>query len=320
MVQTVLILGATGRFGRNAAAAFAAAGWQVRRFERKADTLSSAVQGVDVIVNAWNPAYPDWAAQVPGLHTGVIAAARSVDATVIVPGNVYVFGAGTPAPWSVASPHAAANPLGRIRRDMERAYRDSGVRTILLRAGDFIDTAASGNWFDQIMIARLARGVFTYPGQPDIAHAWAYLPDLARAAVALAERRDTLDRFEDIAFPGYTLTGQEIAAHLAQITGRSVRLKKMNWLPIRLAQPVWKLARSLCEMRYLWNTPHSLDGERFEALLPGFEATAVARALATALGSGPINPAPLAPNPRNIGGLVRAGHSGSISKRAKPPG
>ena len=57
----------------------------------------------------------------------------------------------------------------------------------------------------------------------------------------------------------------------------------MNWLPIRLAQPVWKLARSLCEMRYLWNTPHSLDGARFEALLPDFEATAVARALATAL-------------------------------------
>ena len=35
MPQTVLILGASGRFGRNAADAFAAANWQVRTFNRK---------------------------------------------------------------------------------------------------------------------------------------------------------------------------------------------------------------------------------------------------------------------------------------------
>ena len=290
MTQTVLVLGASGRFGRNAADAFAAAGWQVRRFDRKADTLSAAVQGVDVIVNAWNPAYPDWAAQVPRLHAEVIAAAKSVDATVIVPGNVYVFGADTPAPWSETSPRAATNPLGVIRRDMERAYRDSGVRTILLRAGDFLDTEASGNWFDQIMIPRLGKGVFTYPGDPSIPHAWAYLPDMCRAAVSLAEMRQHLDRFEAIPFPGYTLSGQEIVDHLSRVTGQPVRLKRMNWLPLHLARPFWKLARHLLEMRYLWNTPHSLDGARFMALLPGFTNTPVTTALASALSQDTLRP------------------------------
>ncbi|MGX9352678.1 epimerase [Shimia sp. W99] len=290
MTQTVLILGASGRFGRNAADAFAAAGWQVRRFDRKTDTLATAVQGVDVIVNAWNPAYPDWATQVPRLHGEVIAAAKSVDATVIVPGNVYVFGAGTPAPWSQNSPHVATNPLGKIRRDMERAYRDSGVRTILLRAGDFLDTEASGNWFDQIMIPKVGKGVFTYPGNPKIAHAWAYLPDLCRAAVSLAEMRQHLDRFEDIPFPGYTLSGEEISDHLSRVTGRPVRLKRMNWLPLHLARPFWKLARHLLEMRYLWNTRHSLDGTRFDALLPGFTHTPVTTALASALPQDTLRP------------------------------
>ena len=36
------------------------------------------------------------------------------------------------------------------------------------------------------------------------------------------------------------------------------------------------------------------------------------------LSSGPINPAPLAPNPQNIRGLGRAGKCGSFSKRPKP--
>ncbi|MCP4818375.1 MAG: epimerase, partial [Shimia sp.] len=45
MTKTVLILGANGRFGRNAAIAFENAGWTVRRFDRSKDTLRQAVHG-----------------------------------------------------------------------------------------------------------------------------------------------------------------------------------------------------------------------------------------------------------------------------------
>ncbi len=283
MSQTVLILGASGRFGRNAAEQFAKAGWTVRRFDRATDTLMTAAQGADVIVNAWNPEYPDWAAQVPALHAKVIEAARQARAIVIVPGNVYVFGEDTPAPWSERSPYQARNPLGRIRIDMEEAYRRSGVRTIILRAGDFLDTQTSGNWFDMIMIKGLKKGVFTYPGNPKIPHAWAYLPDLCRAAVELAEKRVELPVFCDIPFPGYTLTGEDLRAGVQAATQAPVRLKQMNWLPIRLAGAVWPTGRCLMEMRYLWNTPHHLDGALFEGLLPGFDHTPLHLAIASAI-------------------------------------
>ncbi len=98
MPQTALILGASGRFGRNAAKAFSDAGWAVRRFDRRADDLRASAREADVIVNAWNLLYPDWAGQVPELHRRVIAAATDSGSTVIVPGNVYVFGADTPGP------------------------------------------------------------------------------------------------------------------------------------------------------------------------------------------------------------------------------
>ena len=279
MTQTVLILGATGRFGRNAAQQFEHTGWAVRLFDRSRDDLTSAAQGVDVIVNAWNPPYQDWAAQTPQQHRDVQKVAKQSGATVIIPGNVYVFGETTPGPWSQDAPHHAQNALGKIRVDMEASYRAAGVRTIILRAGDFLDTQLSGNWFDQIMIKSLAKGVFTYPGNPDLAHSWAFLPDLCRAAVELAEMRDDLPVFSDVPFPGYTLTGMEMHSALDRVTSYKVRLKRMSWLPLLIAQPFWRLASGLLEMRYLWNTPHSLDGAKFRALLPKFQATPLNEAL-----------------------------------------
>ena len=292
MTGTVLILGANGRFGRNAAQAFDAAGWTVRRYDRGRDDLARSARGADVIVNSWNPIYPDWSDQVPVQTRRVIDAAAETGATVLIPGNVYVFGQQTPAPWSGASPHLARNTLGRVRIEMEKAYAGSRVRTIVLRCGDFIDTTASGNWFDRVLIRRLEQGVFTYPGDPDIPHAWAYLPDVARAAVLLCEMRDRLAAFSDIPFGGYTLTGREIAAGLSRVTDTDIRLKRFSYVPVYAAMPFWRMARHLLETRYLWTTPHWLDSSAFETLMPEFRHTPVNQALASASPAGRPTPKP----------------------------
>ncbi|MFW2543128.1 epimerase [Primorskyibacter sp. 2E107] len=290
MTGTALILGGTGRFGRNTAEAFWNAGWRVTLFDRTKDDLMRAAEGQDVIVNGWNPPYTRWAAELPDLTRQVIAAGRASGATVLLPGNVYVYGPQAPEIWSDQTPHVAQNPLGRLRRDMEATYRDSGVQTILLRAGDFFDTEASGNWFDRVMAPTLRRGVLTYPGALDRPHAWAFLPDLSTAAVMLAERRAELPGYADIAFPGYTLTGAEMAALCSEVLGRSITAKPMNWLPLRLAAPFGGMARTLLEMRYLWNKPHRLDGTAFEAILPDFRSTAPQEAIARAIAP-VLNPA-----------------------------
>lgn len=260
MPDTVLVLGASGRMGRNAAEAFSAAGWEVRRFDRAHDTLVEAAQGADVIFNGWNPPYSEWAETVPRLTQEVIAAARATGATVMIPGNVYVFGRGSPEVLTPETPHRASNPLGRIRIDMEATYRAANIPVILLRAGDFLDTRASGNWFDKVITRGIRKGRLSYPGNPAIPHAWAYLPDLAAAFVALARRRGDLERFTDLAFPGFTLTGAELGAACGRALGQPVRVDPMSWLPIHLARPFWREAKHLLEMRYLWDMPHRLDG------------------------------------------------------------
>lgn len=283
-MKTALILGARGKFGRNAAHAFEQAGWRVQRFERARDNLEQACRSADVVVNAWNPSdYPKWAKELLPMHQQVLDAMRGTDATVILPANVYVFGAQSPQPWSDLAPHRATNPLGLLRRRMEDAYRMSGIRTIVLRGGDFLDTEASGNWFDVLMVKKLAKGVFTYPAAGDVPHAWAYLPDMAQAAVQLAQMRDDLPRFCEVPFAGYTLTGAEMCAALGAVTGRDIRSKRMNWLPLRLLKPVMPSLRGLCEMRYLWETPHALDGGKLAELLPAFAPTPLQDALRRAI-------------------------------------
>lgn len=283
MAKTVLILGANGRFGRNAAAAFAWSNWNVVRFDRKADTLPDAAWGAEIIVNAWNPAYPDWEARVPELTEQVITTAKETGATVLIPGNIYNYGATMPSELREITPHAPSTHLGEIREQMERAYRDAGVKTVILRAGEFIDTQRSGNWYDQIITAKIEQGKVSYPGDLDTPHAWAFLHDLADAAVALAEQADRLPHFADINFPGYTLTARELHAGLEAATGKALSLNRMAWWPITLARPVWPMARHLLSLRYLWDTPHAMASDTFAQHLPDFEPTPLVEALKASL-------------------------------------
>jgi nucleoside-diphosphate-sugar epimerase len=273
MSHNVLVLGASGRFGRHAAEAFWNAGWRVRVFDRKTDDLAAAALEADVIVIAWNPPYTDWAREVPRLTAEVIAAAKSSGATVLIPGNVYGYGAGSEPLIDAASPKSATNPMGRIRNEMEAAYREAGVPTIVLRAGDFLDTQDGGNWFESVIAAKAGHGRMVSPGDPDIPHAWAFLPDMARAAVMLAEKREALATFEEVLFPGYTLSLSELAELVSMATGRIQKVRRFEWLPLRLAAPFWPMARRLLEMRYLWFMPHRISGERMAELLPDFRAT-----------------------------------------------
>lgn len=286
MTKNILITGASGSFGSNAVTAFEAAGWTVHRYNRKTESLAKAAQGKDVILNAMNPpGYKNWATEIPRITQEVINAARTSGATIIVPGNVYNFGI-QPGPWSEDTPQVPNSHKGQIRAEMEAQYRaasTSGVQTIILRGGDFIDLKASGNFFDTAISKDAAKGKTCYPGEPTIPHAFAYLPDMARAAAMLADIRDDLQAFEDVPFEGFTLTGNQIREVLGHLTGKPQKLVSFPWWAIRLGAPFITMWKELIEMRYLWKHPHQLNGAKLQRLLPSFKATPLEEALARAL-------------------------------------
>ncbi len=283
MENTVLILGPTGRLGRNAALAFEAAGWEVRRFDRTKGTLWDAAWGASVIVNGWNSPYPQWASEVPDQTAQVIEVAKASGATVIIPGNVYVYGVHSPERLAPDTPHLATNPLGRVRVEMEAAYRASGVKTFVVRAGDYLDTRASGNWFDMIITKPIPKGRISYPGRLDCPHAFTFLPDVAATMLSLAEKRHSLDVFEAVPVPSFTLTGDELAQSISSVVGRTTVAKRMSWWPISVAKIAWPLGRALVEMRYLWDKPHHIDATRHAALCDDVVTTPLHVALRHAL-------------------------------------
>lgn len=284
MTQTALILGPTGRFGKHGVDAFTRAGWTVHRFNRRTDDLDREMSRADVVLMAWNPGgYQHWPAQLVELHDRVARAAARTGNTVILPGNVYVYGPEVPMPWTPDTPHLATNTLGRLRIAAEETYRTHGAQVIILRCGDFLDHEATGNWFETYIAKSAKKGFIRYPGDPDAPHAWAYLPDAARAAVALAEARDRLSAFEDVPFPGYTLTGHELAGAVGEALNRPVTLRPFQWGMMGLLRPLMPVLRGVFEMRYLWSLPQRLDGARLAELVPDFRPTPPVTALRRSL-------------------------------------
>lgn len=300
MTQTVLVLGASGHFGSQAARAFAAAGWTVKPFQRGTD-MTAAAKGVDLIVNALNPPnYHAWDRLIPEITRDVIAAGLASGATVLVPGNVYVYG-DQPGPWGANTPHRPVARKGAIRAKMEAEYRAAttqGLRVIILRGGDFIDPTSPKSFWNMVALKSVAKGRITNATAPGTTRAYAYLPDMARAAAALADIRANLPAFADIPFAGYTLRFEDIAAHLERLSGKKMRLTPFMWWFMRLAGPFWELARELNEMRYLFRTSHSLDPAPLAALLPDFRLTPLDEVLRAELAT--LAPNLMTPHGRSI--------------------
>lgn len=313
--STVLILGARGRFGSAAVQAFAQAGWRVLAQARPGaatrpaqgvqwlhadacDTraLASAAAGAAVVVQAMSPAYTHraWRREVPRLTQAAIDVTRALGATLMLPASVYNFGASMPPRLLEDTAQAATTFKGRMRIASERvigeATRDGGMRAVVIRGGDFFGSG-SGSWLDQVIVKSLRQGRITYPGAPDVPTAWAYLPDMARSFVAVAGRRAQLPAFETLHFAGYSLTGRQWAQALEEIAREqgwiagdgALRVKQLLWPLMRLLGLAVPTVAALCEMRYLWRTPHALVNRRMAALVGPEPHTPFAQALRLAL-------------------------------------
>ncbi|MBL0374956.1 NAD(P)H-binding protein [Rhizobium sp. KVB221] len=302
----VAILGANGRVSNAVAGAFLAAGHDVIAVTRSgackgltckvsfraadassAEQLIAATAGADLIFNGLNPPYDQWAAKAMPMASNVIAAAKAHGIPHLFIGNVYNFGHAIPVDAGPETRQSAETRKGRIRIEMERSFeqaaRNNGVKTIILRAGDFYGTPGTGSWFDLFMIKGVDKGTFVWPGRDDIPHAFAYLPDLANAFVALAERIDGLPAFDSFTFEGHTLSGSAFKRAVEKATGRGMKLGSVPWWMFRLVSPFYGMAREVLEMRYLWNTPHSLSGGKFKALMGELSQTPADLAICNAL-------------------------------------
>ena len=317
MQAAVLILGARGRFGLAAARAFRDAGWRVlgqlrpgaaapteTGIEwlgtdlRDTEALARAARGAAVVVHAINPPYPRWGREALPAMEHSITLATALNALLMLPGNVYNFGAGMPPVLREDTLQQAQTGKGRIRIAMEQrmceAGKDSQLRSVVIRAGDFFGSG-KGSWFDLAVTKNLHKGTLSYPGAWQVPTAWAYLPDLARTFERVARCTlidpDRFSSYETFHFKGYSLSGADWIAALEPMA------REQGWLASRAtlkrgAMPWWlfkalgwavPMFGELAEMQYLWHTPHALANDKLVALIGAEPHTPLAQAARGAL-------------------------------------
>jgi nucleoside-diphosphate-sugar epimerase len=270
---------------RGSAGRAIAPGTLIEADARDTAAVIEAARGADVVLNALNVPFTQWATAAMPLAETAIAAARENGATLVFPGNLYVHGGKIPAIVDETTPFDPTSRKGEIRAAIEvrlRAAAEDGTRVIILRSGDYFG-AAAGTYFDRLLVRDIASGGLTYPGPLDVVHEWAYLPDLAEALRRLLDARAALPRFAQFGFPGHAVTGREMVGAISRACGRGFKVSSMPWTMLRLLGTVVPVFRELSEVAYLWSTPHAIDGTRLAAVIGDIPFTPLDRAVAAAL-------------------------------------
>ena len=291
--KTAIVIGANGAFGKSVAKALSAKGWQITGFMRTAkpsalyhhiiegdaqdtEQVEAACASQSLIIYGVNPPYNEWARDaVPMLKT-TIAAAKTSSATILFPGNIYNFGPDAGTTLTESTPQNPVTKKGKIRVAMENelnAAAHDGVVTMVLRCGDFFGAGATSTWFEAGLFGGkpgIPKSI-AYPGDINIGHSWAYLPDIGEAAAQLIETHNP-HGFEAFNFPGhFTASGTELVdainAALSQKTGKKLPVKAFPWGWLQMVRPFIPMVNELFEMRYLWDVPHRLDGTKLEAII-----------------------------------------------------
>src|SRR5258708_3890271 len=310
MKGRIVGLGGASRLGRAAAEAFKSAGWQVASLvrgsaagsaapgteiievdARDGEAVIAATSGADVILHALNVPYADWERLALPLADTAIAAARESRATLIFPGNLYNYGAGIPARIDETTAMHPTSRKGAIRVAIETRMHEAAegeLRTIVLRAGDYLGGEGRGSWFDRIIVKGIAAGRLTYPGPLDTMHEWAYLPDVAQAMVQLAERRERLAPFATPGFARHAVTAREFLAAVSRACRRDFKIDFVPWRLLKMMGVVVPVFRELTDICYLWSPPAAIDRARLTEIIGDIPPTPPDQAIvASPAGLGP---------------------------------
>jgi nucleoside-diphosphate-sugar epimerase len=303
--KTAMVIGATGSFGGAVTRELLDRGWMVRALVRDVDAaqaktefgadvsleyvqgdalvkedVARAAKGADLLVDSFNVSYEKWDPLVIESAEIVAQVAAEEELLVLFPGNVYGLGPDFSEPLDEGAPKEAPSKKGALRNRIEGIFERAagggegqGARFVVLRCGDFFgpDMPEGSSWFSILVDKALDGGAIVYPGDREVVHQWAYLPDAATAGVDLAERAlDTgaFDSYEVFHFGGHAVTGDEIVGAIRRALGDPQRkVKGFMWWAITIASPFVPFLRELKEMRYLWDEPLVLDDAKLRQTL-----------------------------------------------------
>lgn len=232
------------------------------------DQTSAACAGADIVYFCAAPPYHQWPTAFPALQEAAIAAAAKTGAVLVAVENLYGYGiAGT---LHENMPLAAKTCKGAVRAQMSErllaAHQRGEARCVAGRATDFFGPDVSMSALgDRFWPALLAGKAIDWVGDPDAPHSFAFLPDLAEAYVALAERSETWGRAWHLpALPPISV--RELCERVRSPNATPKIRKTPSWVlrAVGMFQPA---AREVIEMRYMFDNPFEIDYSDFDRAL-----------------------------------------------------
>jgi nucleoside-diphosphate-sugar epimerase len=298
--MTYAIFGATGSVGKALAIELAAARLPFRVVGRSRERLqrdfsayqpyvtyhvadladpqaaAAAAKDVDTVFYTVGVPYTQFALH-PQLTRIAFEAAESAGVRRFVHvSTVYPYGLPQREPVDESHPRNPQTFKGRMRKEQEdlvfAADGRAGMRTAVVRPPDFYGPGAELSYVQAIFAAALGGGRASVIGPIDTPHQFIFVPDLAKALLALAEKEEAYGHAWNVAGPGL-ITVRRFAEITFAAVGRKPKLFVANKTMLRLMALFNPFMREVLEMHYLWTTPVILDDSRLRHLLPDLTKT-----------------------------------------------
>jgi nucleoside-diphosphate-sugar epimerase len=278
-----VVVGA-GPVGRETARLLAAEGHEVRLISRggaapdgagvsgaaldarDGQGLARVGAGAEAIFMCAMALYTRWPTDFPPIMDGVVAAAESVGARLIVLGNIYGYGKDAPSPLTTATPMNPTSVKGRVRTAMWEQALGSAVPAIEVRASDYLGDGAGSLFTLTTLPLLLAGKPAALPGALDALHPWSFTKDVARTLVAAS--RYSGDWGRAFHAPSQHASVRNLAVRFAALGGAPLPdLRALTDEDVAALARDDAFMREILEMVYLFKQPSILDASDTERLL-----------------------------------------------------
>jgi nucleoside-diphosphate-sugar epimerase len=239
-----------------------------------AGAIASAIGDAPQVFVAFHAPYSAkaWAAVLPRMEASVLGHTRTTGAPVAIVESLYAFDGGR-SPFSASSPLQPRSRKGVVRRRLIEARAASGARVVSVVAGDFYGPWVLVSHGGERLVRPVLLGRTVRPmGDPDQPHAFAHMPDLARALIAAAGLPG--DGHELVMAPNAgSVSMRELVGITARAAGVPVpRIAPMTPAFLHTVGVVVPILRELADVQHQFTQPFEVDTRADEARL-GVPAT-----------------------------------------------
>jgi nucleoside-diphosphate-sugar epimerase len=232
-----------------------------------AAALTKATAGAAAIYNCVNPPYHRWPTDWPPIANAMLAAAESSDAVLVIMGNLYGYGPVT-RPMKESDPLASTGVKAGVRikmwRDALAAHESGRIRATEVRASDFIGPEVLNSHLGERVIPRLLKGKGVQVlGNPNMAHSFTFMPDVAQALVTAATDERAWGKAWHVP-TNPAISSREMITMMSKIAG--VAPVKVSGIPnalLKVGGLFSPMFRELPEMLYQFDRPFIVDSSLF---------------------------------------------------------